>query len=374
MAIYLDTNAMAFLDPGVLMFLHSLFVEEGGFGNPSSIHSFGKKTKQLIKETSLLIEKALGFDRCRVIYTAGATESLNLAIQNIPAGSHVITSSMEHPAVIEPLKKANLSVTYLDPIPKKCVISLEQIKEAVREDTSAIVLGWVNSEIGSRIDLEAIAAFAKERRLMLIVDATAIVGKEVIRVPEGVSMLAFSGHKIHALSGIGVLLIAPQMKLSPMLLGGGQQGGSRSGTEHIHGIASLQYIFKKILADQLSISQTVRSYRDTFESRIREALPDCVVLCQEESRVSNLSAIAFPGLEGEVLQIALDLEGVACGFGSACSSGTTSVFKSLTAMKVPREISLATLRFSFSHLLSEEDVSVAAQKVIQVVQHLQQYA
>ena len=160
-------------------------------------------------------------------------------------------------------------------------------------------------------------------------------------------MLAFSGHKIHALSGIGVLLIAPQMKLSPMLLGGGQQGGSRSGTEHIHGIASLQYVFKKILADQLSISQTLRSYRDTFESRIREALPDSVVLCQEDSRVSNLSAIAFPGLEGEVLQIALDLEGVACGFGSACSSGTTSVFKSLTAMKVPREISLATLRFSF---------------------------
>ena len=115
MAIYLDTNAMAFLDPGILMFLHSLFVEECGFGNPSSIHGFGKKTKQLIKETSLLIEKALGFDRCRVIYTAGATESLNLAIQNIPAGSHVITSSMEHPAVIEPLKKANLSVTYLDP-------------------------------------------------------------------------------------------------------------------------------------------------------------------------------------------------------------------------------------------------------------------
>ncbi|KDU80673.1 aminotransferase class-V family protein [Chlamydia muridarum] len=356
------------------MYLHSLFIEEGGFGNPSSVHSFGKKTKQLIKETSSLIEKALGFARCRVIYTAGATESLNLAIQNIPPGSHVITSSMEHPAVIEPLKKAQLSVTYLDPIPGKCVVSLEQIKDAVQSDTSAIVLGWVNSEVGVRINLESIAAFAKERNLLLIVDATAIVGKEVIRVPEGVSMLAFSGHKFHALSGIGVLLTAPKIKLSPIILGGGQQGGSRSGTEHIHGIASLHYILKKILAEQSIISQTMCSYRDLFESHLQEAFPECVVHCQKEPRVSNLSAIAFPGLEGEVMQIALDLEGVACGYGSACSSGATTVFKSLTAMKVPQELAMATLRFSFSYLLSEQEVLTAVQKVIHVVRHLQQYA
>ncbi|MBQ8498341.1 aminotransferase class V-fold PLP-dependent enzyme, partial [Chlamydia sp.] len=247
MTIYLDTNASALIEPGVLTYLHALFVEEGGFGNPSSVHCFGKKTKQLVKETSALIERVLSFDKCRVIYTAGATESLNLAIRNIPEGSHVITSSMEHPAVIEPLKKAKLSVTYLDPNPGECVITLEQIKNALQTNTFAIVLGWVNSEIGVRIDLEAIATFAKECQLMLIVDATAIVGKEVIRVPEGVSLMAFSGHKFHALSGIGVLLIAPTVKLSPFILGGGQQGGYRSGTEPIHGIASLHYIFKKLL-------------------------------------------------------------------------------------------------------------------------------
>ncbi|AEJ77529.1 cysteine desulfurase [Chlamydia trachomatis] len=374
MTIYLDTNASALLEPGVLMCLHSLFIGEGGFGNPSSVHSFGKKTKKLVKETSTLIEKALGFSHCRVIYTSGATESLNLAIQNIPTGSHVITSSMEHPAVIEPLKQAKLSVTYLDPIPGECVVSLEQIKEAVQSDTSAIVLGWVNSEVGVRIDLEAIAEFAKERQLLLIVDATAIVGKEVIHIPEGVSMVAFSGHKFHALSGIGVLLTSPKIKISPIISGGGQQGGIRSGTEHIHGIASLRYIFSKLLVEQPAIAQTMRSYRDLFESRIQEAFPECIVHCQDKPRVSNLSAIAFPGLEGEVMQIALDLEGVACGYGSACSSGATTVFKSLTVMKVPQDLAVATLRFSFSYLLSEEEILTAAQRVIRVVKHLQQYA
>ncbi|WP_348663953.1 cysteine desulfurase family protein [Chlamydia vaughanii] len=366
--IYLDNNAMASLEPGLLQFLQKLFFE-GVYANPSSVHSSGKKSRKIIHETSALIQKQLSFSG-QVIYTASATESLNLAIANLPKGSHVITCSSEHPAVIEPLKHANLSVSYLDPSPGSCTISPEQIRTAITPSTSAIVLGWVNSEIGAKIDIAAVANIAKEHGLQFIVDATAIVGREKITIPQGVTMVAFSGHKFHALSGIGALLVAPGVKLSPLLFGGGQQGGVRSGTENLWGIASLFYIFSILEKRQEEIATVILDYRDYFERCVKEQIPDCCVHCENQPRINNVSAIAFPPLEGEVMQIALDVEGVACGYGSACSSGATTAFKSLVAMDVEQNLAMATLRFSFSYLLTKEEIDLAIEKIVKVVTHL----
>ncbi|MEF9497244.1 cysteine desulfurase family protein [Chlamydia sp. 04-14] len=366
--IYLDNNAMAFLEPGLLQFLQQLFLE-GIYANPSSVHSPGKKSRKIIHETTTLIQKTLSFSG-QVIYTSSATESLNLAIASLPKGSHVITCSCEHPAIIEPLKNANLLVSYLDPQFGNCTISPEQIEAAITPTTSAIVLGWVNSEIGAKIDVEVIANIAREHNLQFIVDATAIVGREKIAIPKGVTMVAFSGHKFHALSGIGALLISPGFKVSPLLWGGGQQGGIRSGTENLWGIASLYYIFNILIEKQEEITSKILQYRNYFEARLKERIPEIRIHCEDQPRVNNVSAIAFPPLEGEVMQIALDVEGVACGYGSACSSGATTAFKSLVSMKIDQDIALATLRFSFSHLLTQEDLDLAIEKIMKVSTHL----
>ncbi|QXE27189.1 cysteine desulfurase family protein [Chlamydia buteonis] len=366
--IYLDNNAMASLEPGLLDFLQQLFCQ-GIYANPSSVHSAGKKSRKLIHDTTGLIQRVLSFPG-KIIYTASATESLNLAIASLPKGSHVITCSGEHPAIIEPLKNANLSVSYLDPEQGSCIVSPQQIEAAISPATSAIVLGWVNSEIGAKINIEAIAHIANERNLQFIVDATAIIGRERVSIPKGVTMVAFSGHKFHALSGIGALLISAGVKVSPLIWGGGQQGGVRSGTENLWGIASLFYIFTMLDKKQEEIAERIVIYRNYFEQRLKERIPEIKIHCENQPRVNNISAIAFPPLEGEVMQIALDMEGIACGYGSACSSGATTAFKSLAAMNTEQDIAVATLRFSFSHLLAQADLDLAIEKIVKVVTRL----
>ncbi|SGA07921.1 cysteine desulfurase family protein [Chlamydia abortus] len=366
--IYLDNNAMASLEPGLLDFLQQLF-SQGIYANPSSVHSAGKKSRKLIHDTTGLIQRVLSFPG-KIIYTSSATESLNLAIASLPKGSHVITCSSEHPAIIEPLKHADLSVSYLDPEQGSCVVSPQQIEAAIRPTTSAIVLGWVNSEIGAKIHIEAIAQIANERHLQFIVDATAIIGRERVSIPQGVTMVAFSGHKFHALSGIGALLISAGVKVAPLIWGGGQQGGVRSGTENLWGIASLFYIFTMLEKQQEEIAERIAHYRNNFEKRLKEHIPEMHIHCEHQPRVNNISAIAFPPLEGEVMQIALDIEGIACGYGSACSSGATTAFKSLVAMNMEQDVATATLRFSFSHLLAQEDLDLAIEKIVKVVTRL----
>lgn len=367
--IYLDNNAITSPEPGLIDFLKQSFVDGECYANPSSAHSLGKKSHHMVRETTSCICKVLDFHG-QVIYTSGATESLNLAISSLPRGSHVVTSSIEHPAVIEPLKHADLSVSYLDPDEGACALSLQQIEAAITPTTSAIVLGWVNSEVGAKQDIAAIAQLALQHHLLFIVDATAIVGKEVIHVPKGVSMLAFSGQKFHALTGIGALLVSPGVKISPRIFGGGQQNGLRSGTENLWGIASLLYVFQNLAIHQKDIADAILKLRNHFEQGVKAALPESILHCENQPRVNNVSAIAFPPLEGEVLQISLDLEGVACGYGSACSSGATTAFKSLVGMGVSQELATATLRFSFSHRLSMEEVDRAIKAIEKVVTHM----
>lgn len=368
--IYLDSNATTFPDVGLFSFLEDLFAK-GHLGNPSSVHAYGRNTKQFIRDTSHLIQTFLSFSG-QVIYTSGATEGLNLIISSLPKSSHVITSSMEHSALLEPLKRAALNVSYLDPDPHYGVVTVEQIYSAITPQTTAILLGWVNSEIGTKINLQAIAELASSKQLQLIVDATAIIGREKVNIPTGVTSVVFSGHKFHALSGIGCLLHSSKMKITPQIFGGGQQYGIRSGTENICGIASLQYVFHKLQKEQDEIAKKILQLRDFFEDRIEDMFPEAIIHYRNQPRVNNVSAIAFPPLEGEVLQIALDMQEVACSFGSACSSGATTAFRSLSSLGLNPELTASTLRFSFSHLLTLQDVKVALDKLDFVVKHLKE--
>lgn len=370
--IYLDNNAWTFLDPKMLHFVQQNFSYDSGYyGNPSAIYQLGQHSKGLFLLVADAICQYLNFPG-EVIFTAGATEGLNLCIENICSDAHVITSSLEHPAIIEPLKHSSLMVSYLDPRHGSCVVDVDQIASAYTTNTKAIVIGWANSETGACVDLEAIACFARTKQLLLIVDATGIVGKETVRVPDGVSAVVFSGHKIHAISGIGVVVYQKSWKLKPRVLGGGQQRGIRSGTEHVMGVASLYYILQQLLQNQDAIACQMRELRDYFESQILRYYPEAIIHCYEQKRVSNTSTISFPPLEGEVLQAALDLEGVVCGYGSACSSGSTTAFKSLPTMGVPDEIAASTLRFSLSKFTTREEIDHALQVLLRLISDMRQ--
>ncbi|WP_213318455.1 cysteine desulfurase family protein [Chlamydiifrater volucris] len=359
MPTYLDNSSTTPPDPELLPYLEELFFRKDFLSNPSAMHSSGRKAASLVRKAESSVQTLLQFPS-RIIFTSGATESLNLILNSVPAG-HIITSSLEHPAVIEPLKKLpSRRVSYLDPGKEECVITPSKIEGAISDDTVAIVLGWANSETGAKTDISSIAEIAFAKKLMLIVDATAIVGKEKISVPNGVTALCFSGHKMHALSGIGVLAVNPKMRLNPLLLGGGQQGNIRSGTENILGIASLDFIARYLVENIADVSLHLQQLRDAFEHKILENYPGSIVHCSNISRLPNISTIAFPPLEGEILRAALDLHGIEASYGTACSSGAVTAFKSLFAMGIDQEIAASSLRFSFGRFNTLQEVKEAS--------------
>ncbi|WP_213357815.1 cysteine desulfurase family protein [Chlamydiifrater phoenicopteri] len=372
MVIYLDNSSTTPPDPRLLPYLEELFFQKDFLSNPSAMHSSGRKAASLLRKAEDSIQKLLGFSS-KIIFTSGATESLNLIINSLPPG-HIITSSLEHPAVIEPLKRLpSRQVSYLDPDGGQCVLSLSKIEDAIRSDTIAIVLGWVNAETGAKTDIASIAKLAFDKGLIFIVDATAIIGKERISVPNGVSALCFSGHKIHALAGTGVLAVSPKMKLIPQILGGGQQGNIRSGTENVLGIAALDFVVRYLINHIDEVSLFLREMRDAFEDRLLEKIPELTIHCAGGPRVSNIATVAFPSIEGEILRAALDLEGVESSYGTACSSGAVTAFKSLTAMGITQEVASSSLRFSFGRLNTMEEVERAVGIIVSIVGRMQEH-
>lgn len=354
--IYLDSSATSIPDPELWDYFKALFSDDVWLANPSSVHAYGKKSKLLIRNTINLIQTYLSTSY-QIIFTSCATEGIALLVNSLPDRSHVVTTSIEHPSIIENLKKSSLNVTYIDPNPQDCVVDIDNIISSVSSDTVAIILGWVNSETGIKADIDRLAQFTKSNNIALIIDATALIGKEQSEIPDGVTALVFSGHKIHTVSGIGVIALHKQFHIKPMFFGGGQQFELRPGTENIIGIASLHYIFAKLLDNQSFYTEYLLNLRNQFEKQLILALPDLMIHGSNLSRVSNISTIAFPSLEGEVLQIALDMAGVACSYGTACSSGATTAFKSLVG--IDPEIARATVRFSFSRFNSEDEIAKA---------------
>ncbi|MEG1542047.1 MAG: cysteine desulfurase family protein [Victivallaceae bacterium] len=367
--IYLDNNSTAFPDPEMMQYLYDLFSGKN-FGNPSSTHFFGRSSKALLSETKEIIRSFFGMSKkSDVIFTSGATEALNLMIKSLPQG-HIVSSSLEHPSIIESLKSLPNAVSYLDPSEGECMITLQQIKETVRNDTVAIVIGWVNSETGAKLDLASVASFALTRKLFLIVDAVAIVCKEEVIIPEGVSGICFSGHKIHALPGSGAAVLSPSFKLIPQIVGGGQQKGFRSGTENLWGIVSLGFILNKVRPVIHEIGGYMSFLRNLLEDQMILEVPDVKVHCRNQPRTTNISSIAFQGLEGEILQAAFDLEGLAVSYGTACASGAQTVSKVLNGMKIPEEEAISTLRFSLSRFTSETEIKEVVDIVGKTVRKL----
>jgi len=364
--IYLDNNAATALAPEVSNLIIDTLPNLQG--NPSSIHKPGQIIRGLIAKARAEIASHLKVNSTEIIFTSGGTESVNTALRGLIYGKktgHILTSVVEHPCVIETCKQLESEgheVTYL-PVGLHGAVLPEAVRKALRPDTQLIALMAANNETGVETDVESISKIALERKIPFFVDAVSWLGKAKVKIPQGVSAMAFSGHKIHALQGIGLLYLRSGVKLHPLLVGGEQEYGRRAGTENVLGIISFAKAISLITSESI---EEIRRLRDLFEKTLQEAIPG-LLINGEGSRIANTSNLSFPGIDGESLLMHLDREGIAVSHGSACSSGSLEPSRILLGMDLPLERVNASIRFSLSRLTTQAEIEKACSVIINYV-------
>ena len=369
--VYLDNNATTPVCPEAL---DELVRVSRIFGNPSSIHRFGKEAKIELTKSREKVASFFGIKEQELLFTSSATESLNLVIRGLALLApkcHIVTSSTEHAAVFETVKhleKMGHEVTFIRP-DTNGVITKEQVESAIKPHTKLLALASVNSETGVMNEIEAIAKLASTHRISLVVDAVGQFGKAPIFITEGVSALAVSGHKMHAPKGVSACFIRKGLKLFPQVTGGHQEFERRAGTENVAAIAAFAKALEP-LSDHLSdYIAHMTSLREYFEKELFSSLTDLQVNGSMH-RVCNTSNIAFLGVEGELLLQRLDLEHIAASHGAACSSGALEPSRVLLQMGLGKERASSSLRFSLSRYTTKEEIDYALDVIVRVVKKL----
>lgn len=340
-------------------------------GNPSSVHWFGQQARNQLTQARRTVASFFKAKPEEIIFTSGGTESLNLLLRGLGTKGHIITTSIEHSSLyktIQTLEASGLEVTYL-PVGLYGAPLIEQIAEAIRPSTRAIVLSASNGETGVKIDLEAISCLAEKRGIPLLLDAVAYIGKEPLILSRGIAGVALSGHKFHAPKGIGALYLRSDLKLTPLFTGGNQENTRRGGTENLAGILGLAEATQILIEKQADITQSLTELRDHFELNLLRKIPDLLINGQGP-RVSNTSNIAFLGVDGETLLMQLDMAGIAVSHGSACAAGALEPSRVLTQMGIDRKTARSSLRFSLSRMNTREEIDIAVDRIVETVSKL----
>jgi cysteine desulfurase len=376
--VYLDYNATTPVEPQVLDAMLPYF--SGDFGNASSIHTFGQKARAAVETAREQVAALLGARPQEIFFTSGGTESDNHAIFGIVSSSttphpHVITSFVEHEAVLnacQALEKQGVSVTYL-PVDQDGLIDMEHLQGALRPETVLITIMHANNELGTIQPLEEIGRIAKEADVYFHTDAVQSAAKIPIDVNQfQVDLLSLSGHKLYAPKGIGALYVRGGTRLRQLLYGGHHQRGVRPGTENVAGIVGFgkaAEIARKSLANDAT---RLGALRDQLEHGLLHRVPHSRINGSRAPRTPNTANLVFPGVEGEALLIALDLKGLACSTGAACSSGAVEPSHVLTAIGLPAEEARASLRFSLGRHTTQTDIDFAIKVVPAAVAQLRQ--
>jgi cysteine desulfurase len=377
--VYLDNSATTRTDPEVIRVMAD--VMEKVYGNPSSLHGVGDKAHRLIGEAREAVARTLGVQPREIVFTSGGTESNNLAIKGVAErfrnrGRHLITTEVEHPSVYQAfrqLEERGWRVTYL-PVDRLGRVSEEDVEKALTEDTVLVSVMHVNNEVGTIQPVEAIGRVLRSRpKVIFHVDAVQAFGKlELDPVRWGVDLLSISGHKFHGPKGVGALYIREGLRLTPLLAGGGQEGGLRSGTENVPGIAGLAKA--AILAQQRR--ETVRQWQRWKEELIQAVTSrlEGVVVNGDtttEGGAPHILSLSFPGLKSEVIVHALEQEKVFVSSKSACSSKKETPSRVLTAMGLDDRTAIGSIRISMGYDTVESDIRQCAQALIRVIPELQ---
>lgn len=377
MEAYLDNAATTFVFPQVKDLMGKVMEED--FGNPSSLHKKGVKAEQYIKEAKETIAKFLKVEPKEIVFTSGGTESNNMALigsayANQRRGKHIITTRIEHASVYEPLmhlEKEGFQITYL-PVDEHGIVKLDALKEALTDETVLVSIMYVNNEIGSIQPIEEIGKIIKSYRedILFHVDAIQAYGKLKIYPKRAkVDLLSVSGHKIHGPKGSGFLYIKDKTKIQPILFGGGQQKGMRSGTENVPAIAGLSLASKFMYENHEEKIEKL----NTLKERLIKGVSEIENVTNNSGEAPHIISISFPGVRSEVLLHALEEKGVYVSSGSACSSNHPAISGTLKAIGLDKSHWESTLRFSLSIFTTEEEVDFAVQCLKELVPVLRRF-
>lgn len=376
--VYFDHNATTPVDPAVREAMLPYLGEV--FGNASSIHSFGQQARAAVESAREAVAALLGARPAEIVFTSGGTEADNLAIFGVVGAAggrkkHVITTQIEHHAVLnacEALAQQGVEVTFL-PVSSAGVVDPDDVRRALRPETVLITVMHANNELGTVQPVGEIARIAAEAGVRFHTDAVQSAGKLPIDVEAlGVDLLSISAHKLYGPKGVGALYVRRGVHLKPLLYGGHHERDRRPGTENVPGIVGLGKAAELARVRLQEDSARLAALRDRLEVGLLERVPHIRVNGAAAPRTPNTTNITFSFVEGEALVIALDLKGIACSTGAACSSGAVEPSHVLTAIGLPPEEARASLRFSLGHSNTEAEVDFALQVIPGAVEHLRE--
>ncbi len=370
--VYLDSNATTPMRPEVLAAMIPVFTEH--FGNASSIHWFGQNAKALIDDARQQVARLIGAETSEIVFVSGGTEADNFAIRGIKGG-HIITSKIEHHAVMHTcrdLEKQGYEVTWL-PVSHDGLVDPEDVRKAIRPNTTLISIMHANNEIGTVQPIKEIGKIAAEADVYFHSDGVQSTGKIPVDVRKlGVDLYSMSAHKIHGPKGVGALFVKKGTTLKPMMTGGGHERNRRSGTENVAAIAGFGEAAR--LAREGLVNDMTRTgeLRDRLEAELKSQIDFIHVNGENAPRLPNTSNIMVDYAEGEGLVISLDLKGVAVSTGSACSSGSLEPSHVLTAIGKTPDEAHGSLRFSLSSMTTDEDIDYVVGVLPGIVERLRE--
>ena len=371
--IYLDNAATSKVSKAALDAMLPYLTE--GFGNPSTIYSAGRDAKNAVESSRRIIANAIGAQPEEIYFTSGGTEADNWAIKsavemNQSKGKHIITSAIEHPAVLNTLKhlvKCGYEATYLG-VDERGQISLDELRGAIRSDTVLITIMTANNEIGTILPVSEIGAIAGENGVLFHTDAVQAVGHIPVDAKAmNADMLSMSGHKLGGAKGIGALYVKKGLRLLPLLHGGGQERGGRSGTENVAGIVSFAAALDDILP-RLPLERLAQM-RDRLIQEVLK-IPRSRLTGDRVNRLPGIASFIFEAIEGESMLLLLDQLGICASSGSACSSGSLDPSHVLLATGLSHEAAHGSLRLSLSEDNTDDDINYVIEKLPEVVAKL----
>ena len=373
MKIYLDNNATTRLDDDAFNAMIPFFKEE--YGNAFSLHLFGKETGKAVAESRKVIADLLGVLPEEIIFTGSGTEGDNLAIRGVARayknrGKHIIVSSIEHPGVrntCKDLEKEGYEITVLN-VDKNGVVDVEQLKNAIKDETILISVMHANNETGVVQPIEEIGKIAKEHKILFHVDAVQSMGKlNIDPKGMGIDLLVFTAHKFYGPKGVGALYVRNGVRLGKVITGGGQEKKLRPGTTNTPLIVGMAKALEKAYAEREEENKRVGALRDYFEEQLLAKIPEIVVNGKNVQRLPGTSSITFKYVEGESILLSLSMKGIAVSSGSACSSDELQASHVLLAMGIPEEFAHGTIRFSLGKYNTKEEIDYTIDAVVEVI-------
>lgn len=380
MKVYFDYNATTPVDPRVLDAMAPVFTTI--FGNPSSIHEYGREANRLVEESREKVAELIGASPGEIVFTGCGTEATNMAVKGVVAADsrpkkHIITTDVEHSSVrqtFKHLEQAGVAVTFL-PVDGNGFISLGDFEKAVTGNTVIASIQHANNETGVMQPIEEIARICRGRGVLLHTDSIQTVGKIPVNAGRlGADMMSISAHKFYGPKGVGALYIRRGTRLERYMDGGEHEGGRRAGTHNVAGIVGMARALEIAVSEMPETMKRMKTRRDGFERAMTTKLDDTHVNATAEPRLPNTSNIRFEGVEGEAVLISLDLEGIMVSTGSACASSSTQASHVLLSMGLTERQAEASIRFSLGKTTTEAEMDYCIEKIPAVITRLRKVA